>query len=108
MFSLLSLLGIERVCYGCLPKARDKLLATQGLIVPIVSLLLALIKDQVHSFRKRGVSAAYVTSDHADAESENMKAGILEGKYQLVFISPEQLIENDFVVCAKVKSTKKN
>lgn len=69
------------------------MLATQGSVVLVVSPLIALMKDQVQSFRKRGVSAAYVTSN-GDAECEDMKAGVLEGKYQLVFISPEQLIDN--------------
>ena len=83
----------KSLCYGCLPLASDKLLATQGSVVLVVSPLIALMKDQVQSFRKRGVSAAYVTSN-GDAECEDMKAGVLEGKYQLVFISPEQLIDN--------------
>ena len=83
----------KSLCYGCLPLARDRLLGTQGSIVLVVSPLIALMKDQVQSFRKRGVSAAYVTSD-GDVECEDMKAGILEGKYQLVFLSPEQLINN--------------
>ena len=45
-----------------------------------------------------------MTSD-GDAESEDMKASVLEGKYQLVFISPEQLIENKRFRCMEVKST---
>ena len=32
-----------------------------------------------------------VTSE-SDAISESMKSGVVEGRYQLVFISPEQLI----------------
>jgi superfamily II DNA helicase RecQ len=83
----------KSLCYGCLPLARDKLLGTQGSIVLVVSPLIALMKDQVQSFRKRGISAAYVTSD-GDVECEDMKAGVLEGKYQLVFIRPEQLIDS--------------
>ena len=54
----------------------------------VVSPLIALMKDQVQSFRKRGVSAVYVSSD-GDPECEDMKTGVLEGRYQLVFISPE-------------------
>ena len=83
----------KSLCYGCLPLVCDKLRQTQGSIVLVVSPLVALMKDQVETFRKRGVSATYVTSD-SDAECEKMKAGVSEGRYQLVFISPEQLIEN--------------
>lgn len=80
----------KSLCYGCLPLACDKLLAIQGLIMLIVSPLIALMKDQVQPFRKGGFSAAY----DGDAECEDVKAGVLEGKYQLVFVSPEQLNDN--------------
>ena len=56
------------------------------------------MKDQVDSFRKRGVSAALVSSD-CDAESEEMKTGVIEGRYELVSISPEQLIGNKRFRC---------
>ena len=54
----------------------------------VASPLSALMKNQVDSFRKQGVSAGLVTSDC----DEQMKTGVIEGRYQLVFISPEQLI----------------
>ena len=41
----------------------DSLRSSQGSIVIIVSLLSALMKDQVETFRKKGVTSAYVTSD---------------------------------------------
>ena len=82
----------KSLCYGCLPCVYDQL-RPQGSIVVIVSPLSALMKDQVKSFRERGVSAALVTSDCGKA-SEQMKAEVIEGRYQLVFISPEQLIGN--------------
>jgi superfamily II DNA helicase RecQ len=88
----------KSLCYGCLPLARDKLLGTQGSVVLVVSPLIALMKDQVQSFRKRDISAAYVTSD-GDVECNDMKAGFLEGKYQLVFISPERLTDNTKFSC---------
>ena len=54
----------------------------------VVSPLSAIMKDQVESFGRRGISAASVTS----ACCEKTKTGVVEGRYQLVFISPEQLI----------------
>ena len=48
----------------------------------VVSPLIALMKDQVQSFRKRGVSAVYVSSD-GDPECEDMKTGVLEGGINL-------------------------
>ena len=81
----------KSLCYGCLPRVFDKLRSIKGSIVVVVSPLSALMKDQVASFEKRGISAALVTSD-CDTESEKMKTGVVEGRYPLVFISPEQLI----------------
>ena len=88
----------KSLCYGCLPRVFDDLRSSQGSIVVVVSPLSALMKDQVESFRKRGVSAAMVTSE-SDAESESMKSGVVDGRYQLVFISPEQLISREKFRC---------
>ena len=51
------------------------------------------MKDQVEAFRKKCVTSAYVTSD-TDKECMKMKDDVIQGKCQLVFISPEQLIGN--------------
>ena len=72
----------------CLPRVYNQLRSTQGSIVVIVSPLSALMKDQVESFGKRDISAASVMSDCC----EKTKTGVVEGRYQLVLISPEQLI----------------
>ena len=56
------------------------------------------MKDRVEYLRRRGVSAVYVASG-GDAECEEMKTGVVKGKYQLVFISLEQLIENKRFHC---------
>ena len=73
---------------------------SKALLSFVVSPLVALMKDQVDSFSKRGVSAALVSSDY-DAESEEMKTGVIEGRYLLVFISPEQLIGNKLMYALK-------
>ena len=56
---------------------------TQGSIAVIVSPLIAHMKDQVASFREKGVSAAYVTSE-CDVESEKMKDGVIDGRYRII------------------------
>ena len=80
----------KSLCYGCLPGVYDLIRQVKGSIVIVVSPLLALMKDQVDSFVKRGVSSAYVSSDQDKQCVDN----VIEGKYQLVYISPEQLIGN--------------
>lgn len=81
----------KSLCYGCLPLIYDQLRSIRGSIAVVVSPLSALMKDQVDSFRKRGISAAFVTSDC----DEQISIDVVEGRYQLVFISPEQLISRE-------------
>ena len=78
----------KSLCYGCLPGVFNKLssLDTMKSIVIVVSPLTALMADQVDVFKRKGVSAVSVTRD-------TNPAGILRGDYQLVFISPEQLLK---------------
>ena len=63
MFSQHYLLVMARVCYGCLPGIFDCICLCKGSIVIIISPLSALIKDHVETFRKKGVTSAYVSSD---------------------------------------------
>ena len=83
----------KSLCYGCLPGVFDQIRQSSGSIVIVVSPLLALMKDQVDSFAKRGVSSAYVSSEQ-EKQCVEMREKVIEGKYQLVYISPEQLIGN--------------
>ena len=44
------------------------------------------------SFSAKGLSVAFVSG--YDSESEHMKAGVKDGRYQLVFYTPELLVGN--------------
>ena len=46
---------------------------------------------QVSSFSSKGLSAAYVTGEPGN---EDVKRGVRKGEYQLVFFTPELLINN--------------
>ena len=46
---------------------------------------------QVASLSTRGLKACHVTSEQDD---ENVKAGVLRGDYQVVYFTPEMLLEN--------------
>ena len=83
----------KSLCYGCLPGVYDQIRQSKGSIVIVVSPLLALMKNQVDSFAKKGVLAAYVSSEQ-EKECVQMREDVILGKYQLVYISPEQLIGN--------------
>ena len=88
----------KTVCYSCLPLAYDIFHATEGSIIVIISPLLALISDQLTVLSNRSISAASVTSD---TDPDSLKK-IIDGKYSLVFISPELFVGK----CRRILETK--
>ena len=78
----------KSLCYFALPPVFDRIRkVTNQSIVLVVSPLVALMKDQVAHCTSRGLTAGFISSDSSDS----MKKEILEGKCQVVFISPESL-----------------
>ena len=78
----------KSLCYSLLPAAFDHLKGqTKESIVIVVSPLIALMKDQVRSMNERDVTAVYAGDIDLETERE-----ICEGRYQLVFMSPEALL----------------
>ena len=75
-------------CYGCLPGVFQRFKGGQNGIVVVVSPLVAIMKDQVASFEKKGVSAAHL----AGSVDQEVTIGVVSGSYSLVFMSPEQLL----------------
>ena len=77
------------LCYWVLPGACDMLRKTRESIVTVmvVSLLMALMNDQVASLNARGVEAVYVR-EKCDMDR------VYEGRYPIVFISPETLLSS--------------
>ena len=75
----------KSLIYACLPRVFDLLLNKEGSIVLVVCPLIALTEDQVTSFRKLGLSAAFV------GEKSVRNEELLNGQKQLVLISPESL-----------------
>ena len=64
----------------------DKLRKTKDRsITLVVSPLISLMKDQVHAMNRRSVRSVYV------GDVDDNRTEISEGKYQLVFVSPEAL-----------------
>ena len=83
----------KSLCYCLLPKAFDSLrgsnsVATQSIVV-VVSPLIALMKDQVRQMTQRGITAVYVGDVDNVTEAE-----VCDGKFQLVYLSPEALFTN--------------
>ncbi len=66
-------------------------LVREGLAI-VVSPLIALMKDQVDTLVANGVAAAGYHSALAPAEKATVAAGIRDGRYRLVYVSPERLV----------------
>jgi ATP-dependent DNA helicase RecQ len=66
-------------------------LVREGLAI-VVSPLIALMKDQVDTLVANGVAAAGYHSALAPAEKVSVAAGIRDGRYRLVYVSPERLV----------------
>jgi ATP-dependent DNA helicase RecQ len=58
----------------------------------IVSPLISLMKDQVDTLVGNGVPAALYNSSLSGAEKASVGAGLREGRYRLLYVSPERLV----------------
>jgi ATP-dependent DNA helicase RecQ len=58
----------------------------------IVSPLISLMKDQVDTLVGNGVPAALYNSSLAGAEKAGVVAGLRQGRYRLLYVSPERLV----------------
>jgi ATP-dependent DNA helicase RecQ len=66
-------------------------LVTPGLAV-VVSPLISLMKDQVDTLVGNGVPAGLYNSSLAADEKAAVSAGLREGRYRLLYVSPERLV----------------
>ena len=82
----------KSLCYAALPAAFDKLLKrtspSTSSVVVAVSPLIALMKDQVVSLSAKGLAVGCITQESSDEE----RAKVMDGQYQLVLFSPEALL----------------
>lgn len=63
----------------------------------VVSPLIALMKDQVDRFGRRGIPAALINSTLSQSEQQQRLQDVAAGKYQLVYVAPERLRNNRFL-----------
>lgn len=64
--------------------------------VIVISPLISLMKDQVDSLHQKGVKAVLINSTLTSAERQNAMYGMQAGHYDIVYISPERLQNQDF------------
>ena len=82
--------GGKSLCYQ-LPA-----LLMEGVVV-VVSPLLALMQDQIHGLRAKGVDAVMMSSMQNFSEITKTEAGLQNGAAKLVFITPERLQNSQFL-----------
>ena len=80
--------GGKSLCYQ-LPAA------VSGKTTVVVSPLIALMKDQVAQLEQMGISAGLLNSSLSSTEQLAVKRAAREGKYRLLYLSPERLARED-------------
>ena len=80
----------KSLIYQALPTAFDALRSSSGHIVAVISHLISLMDDQVKFLTSVGISALNLTS-----ASEDERVNVENGKYSLVYGSPEAWLKNE-------------
>jgi len=60
-------------------------------ITLVISPLIALMKDQVDSLNRKGISATYINSAIPASEQKERLTLLAQGKYKLIYVAPERL-----------------
>ena len=63
----------------------------------VISPLIALMKDQVDQLQRRGIDAVFVNSSLSRAEREERYRGLAEGRYSLLYVTPERFRKPEFL-----------
>jgi ATP-dependent DNA helicase RecQ len=63
----------------------------------VLSPLIALMKDQVDALRARGIEATFINSSLSREERERRYADVAEGKYRLLYVTPERFRKPEFL-----------
>ncbi len=65
-------------------------------ITLVLSPLIALMKDQVDALTNKGVRATFINSSLSSDERERRYAGLHNGDYDIVYVTPERFRKTDF------------
>ena len=63
----------------------------------VISPLIALMKDQVDALRKKKIDATFVNSSLSKTERENRYQAIGEGKFKILYVTPERFRKKEFL-----------
>ena len=71
----------------------------QGGLTMVISPLIALMKDQVDALVRKGVSATFINSSLTKQERESRYQQISDGKFDLLYVTPERFRKQEFLDC---------
>jgi len=105
---------VEHICDGehalvVMPTGHGKSLCYQlpalarGGTTIVVSPLIALMKDQVDSLRAKNISATLINSSLSWEERQDRTQGMIDGRYQLVYVAPERFNDRFMAALARTK-----
>lgn len=63
----------------------------------VLSPLIALMKDQVDGLQERGIRATFINSSLRKNEREARYQGVADGKYSILYVTPERFRKEDFL-----------
>jgi ATP-dependent DNA helicase RecQ len=86
----------KSLCYQLPALARD------GITI-VVSPLIALMKDQVDALRAKNIEATLINSSLSWEERQERTKGMIEGRYQLVYVAPERFNQRFLDALARTK-----
>ena len=92
--------GGKSLCYqipALVLAARNAEVTAAADLTLVISPLIALMKDQVDVLQARGVSADFINSSLRRNERERRYAEVADGKFDLLYVTPERFRKPDFL-----------
>lgn len=90
-------------CLGIMPTGAGKSICYQipalifsGITI-VISPLISLMKDQVDTLNKKGISSSYINSTLSSLEYKDILQNAKNGKYKIIYIAPERLDVPNFI-----------
>ena len=91
--------GGKSLCYQipALVLARSEAASERPPLSLVLSPLIALMKDQVDALIARGIDATFINSSLDRNERKTRYNGIRDGKYEILYVTPERFRKQDFL-----------
>lgn len=92
---------IPAICLAASPSVSGHAKSSHDNYKPVITVvlspLIALMKDQVDSLKRRGIPATYVNSSLDKSERESRYQQIADGEYSILYVTPERFRKDQFL-----------